>query len=51
MITTRVVYNRENKEYDVYLSVDGLEAWAGSRKTFGQASAYAVELEHDFCAR
>lgn len=50
MITTRIEYNRQNKEYDIYLIIDGLESWAGTRRTYGQAVVYAIELGSDFAA-
>lgn len=50
MITTRIEYDREAKEYNIYLVIDGLESWAGSRRTYGQAVVYAIELGHDFAA-
>ena len=50
MITTRIEYNRANKEYDIYLIIDGLESWAGTRRTYGQAVVHAIELGNDFAA-
>ena len=49
-ITTRVVYNRDTKDYDIYFIVDGKEEYAGSAPSYNTAESRARELRADFHA-
>ena len=51
MITTRIEYQADTRDYDIFVTIDGFEEYAGSASTRALAESFARSLRHDFYAK